>query len=112
MRKSYLLVYSDSLGTRDEIKDCLNNMPEIIHWRYDIPQCFYIVSEEDATVIANKLRELRGNKGRFIISEITVNRQGWLPRQSWYLINNKKHMSKDSKAQKVLRKIEPKSQED
>ena len=30
MRKAYLLAYSNTLGTREQVKEYLNNIPEII----------------------------------------------------------------------------------
>jgi hypothetical protein len=77
MRRVYLLAYSDSLGTREQVKQCLNKMQEVIAWRLDPPHAFYIVSEESAPVLANRIREILG-KGRFIVTEIDENRQGWL----------------------------------
>jgi hypothetical protein len=90
--KAYILVYSDSLGTRDEVKECLNKMSEVKYWRYDMPYSFYIISNADAKSIATNLRQLRGNKGRFIITELNENKHGWLTKESWFLIANKRYM--------------------
>lgn len=89
MKKVYLLVYSNDLGTRQEVKDAIDLMPEISHWRYDLPNCFYLLSESSADEIAKLIRAKLGNK-RFLITEITSNRQGWLPQKSWDVINKKK----------------------
>lgn len=91
MRKAYLLVYADSLGTRDQVKTCVDSLPEIATWRYDMPHCFYLISEYDADDIAGAIREYFGNKGRFIVAEVTDNKQGWLPSKTWHLLNNKYH---------------------
>ncbi len=93
MRKSYLLVYSNSLGTRDQVKNCLSSIKEVLTWRFDMPNSFYIISENSADEIARSIRNTLG-KGRFILTEISSNKQGWLPSESWYLINNKKHKDK------------------
>jgi len=92
MRKSYLLVYSDS-WSRESVKNCLSSIPEVINWRYDMPNCFYIISEDTATNIATSIRRKLGNK-RFLITEISPNKQGWLPSDTWYLINNKEKRPK------------------
>ena len=89
MRRVYLLAYSNSFGTRDEVKALLNDLQEVITWRHDLPNAFYIVSETDARRLAELIHAKRG-KGRFIVSEIGTNRQGWLTPESWYLINNKR----------------------
>ena len=94
MRRSYLLVYSDTLGTRDEIKTLLSELEEVVTWRTDLPHSFYLVSDLDASVLARAIRERRGNRGRFIVTEISSNKQGWLTPESWFLINHKKRKPK------------------
>ena len=90
MRKAYLLVYSNSLGSRDEVKDCIDNIRKITYWRYDMPNCFYLISEYDADDISESIIEYLGKNGRFIVVEVTDNKQGWLPSKTWYLLNNKR----------------------
>lgn len=91
MRRAYLLVYSDVVGMREAIKKLVDSMPEVVTWRYDLPNAFYLISEHDAKTIANTLRAGTGKKGRFIITEVSDdNRWGWLPNESWYLLQNKK----------------------
>ena len=90
MRKAYLLAYSTTLGSRDEVKAVLNQLPEVLTWRYDMPNTFYIISEADAGALAKLIRAASGSKGRFIVTEITTNRNGWLTPESWYLINEKR----------------------
>jgi hypothetical protein len=88
MRKAYLLVYSNSLGTREKVKNVLDKTNKVIHWRYDLPNSFYLVSEFTASQISDVIRAKLGN-GRFIITEISDNKQGWLPKASWDLIKTK-----------------------
>lgn len=90
MKKVYLLAYSDTFGSRDQVKSAINAIPEITTWRYDLPHAFYLVSEASAQALAIKLREKRG-AGRFVVTEIPeTNRWGWLTNQSWYLLKHKK----------------------
>ena len=89
MRKAYLLVYSDSLGTREQVKNCINEIGLIIHWRYDMPNSFYLISENTAQQISDKIIGKMGWGKRFLITEITSNKQGILPRETWDLINKK-----------------------
>lgn len=88
MKKAYLLIYSDSLGTREEVKDCLNSIGHIIHWRHDMPNSFYLISESTAQVLSESIVRKLGKK-RFLITEISTNKQGMLPRETWDLINKK-----------------------
>jgi len=90
MKKSFLLVYDSVFGTREEVKGFLD-IPEIITWRYDMPNCFYLVSEQSAYKISEILRERCGGKGKFLVCSLDGERQGWLTPKSWHLINNKEH---------------------
>jgi hypothetical protein len=94
MKMAYLLVYNDALGSREDVKRCLEGMSEVINWRYDLPHSFYIVSEEDAHTLGRIIRERIG-AGRFIITEVTPNKGGWLPSDTWYLLNNKTRKPKE-----------------
>ena len=91
MRLAYIFVYSDGVGTREEVKAVLNKIPEIITWRYDMPNTFYVISESPAHVISEKFHSINGDKGTWIFSEVTDNKQGWLTETTWYLLNHKYH---------------------
>ena len=52
MRKCYLLVYGPSVASYQQMKAVMNTIPEVKTWRTDIPNCFYVVSETDATTLA------------------------------------------------------------
>lgn len=90
MKKAYLFIYSNKVGTRDEVRNVIETIPEILAWRFDIPNSFYLVSEEDADTLADILLERFGKDGLFLVTEISENKQGWLPKRSWHLINNKR----------------------
>jgi len=96
MRKAYLLVYDPNTGDRDSVKGILDQMYLIDKWRYDMPNCFYIISEYSAEQIAKEIREKSDSSGRFIVSQIPANSFGWLTAESWYLIQNKVYKPKDS----------------
>lgn len=90
MRKAYLLAYSDSLGSQEQIKECLNSISSIRIWRYDMQNAFYIISENNAQTIYQQIKDYFHNNGKFIITEIIwENCYGWLTKKSWHLIENK-----------------------
>lgn len=97
MSKAYLFIYSDSVGAREQVVAHLNSMPSIAYWRYDMPNVFYLVSEDSADEIAKKFENLAGTGGKFIFSEYNGNAQGRLTEESWFLLNNKYHKPTDSK---------------
>lgn len=84
----YLLVYSNKTGDRESIKNVINSIPEIVHWRYDMPNSFYLQSEKSAQELTDLFVEkLNKEDKRFIISEIKDNRQGYLSKDTWNFIN-------------------------
>jgi hypothetical protein len=93
--KSYIFVYSAELGTRDEVKHWLDSMRSIIRWRYDLPNCFYLVSHESAQFISEEIRKKK-ESGRFLITEVDSNNYyGWLTNESWHLIQTKNYKPND-----------------
>ena len=96
MRKSYLLVYSSSVGSYSKVKETINSLDEITTWRHELNNTFFLVSTYSAHEISSAFRNsLNHSSGRFIISEITQNKQGWLTSDGWYVINKKKLKPKD-----------------
>lgn len=88
MKKVYLLVYSDNIGDRTSIKTIINSIPEILNWRYDIPNSFYIISEKSAHELVNLIDpKIKSTSKRFLITEVSANRQGYLPKDTWNFIN-------------------------
>lgn len=89
MRKAYLLIFSDATGGKDAIRTWLNTEPAVIHWRTDMPHAFYVISEASAAELSQSLLNCIGRKGRYLFTEVSDNRQGILPKESWYLMRHK-----------------------
>lgn len=98
-KRTYLFIYSGDVGTREEVRDYIDEVPEILNWRYDIPYAFYLVSECSADEIADIILDHTGGEGRFLVAEVTENSQGWLPKRTWRLLNEKPP-AKSANAQK------------
>lgn len=96
MKFVYLFIFSDATGGREAIRAWANSEPLVLHWRYDLPNSFYIVSEATADELSKSFINFNGKKGRFLIVEAGDNRQGLLPKETWYLLRNKKQMPKTS----------------
>lgn len=91
MRKLYLFVYNNNLGERQEVSNMLDGIKDIVDWRYDLPNSFYIVSTKTADQLTDLILEhYKETKGlRFVITEIPPNnRQGWLPNSTWEFMRN------------------------
>lgn len=89
MRRVYLFVYSDLMGDRDTMRGLVDSIPQILDWCYDIPNSFYIISERSANELSDLIRSnYSGTHIRFIITEISNNRQGYLPKKTWEFIKS------------------------
>jgi hypothetical protein len=92
MRRTYLFAFSPSLGTHEEVLKCVQSLPSMVFWRYDLPNAFYIVSDADANTIALQIINHFNNNGFFVVTQISSvvsDTQGWLPNASWHLIHHK-----------------------
>lgn len=95
MRKAYIFIFSDGTGGRETVKAWANREPAVLHWRYDMPHSFYLISEQDAAELSTSFINFNGKKGRFLIIEAGDNRQGLLPNETWYLLRNKQQKPKN-----------------
>jgi hypothetical protein len=95
MPKAYIFIYSQRFGDREFVKGVVNRIPEITNWRYDLPNTFYLVSELSADELAKRVTEVAGKKARHLITELSENSQGLLPRKTWHLLNEKEHLRED-----------------
>jgi len=88
--KVYLLVYSTKFGTREQVKQCLEQIPEILRWRTDLPSSFYLISQEtDAKTLSDRLSECMNSTKSFIVVEVTTNSNGWLVPDTWVFLKRK-----------------------
>ncbi len=87
--KTYLFIYSDAMCNRDTIKTAIAGIPEIIRWRYDIPNSFYIHSNASADELTAKIANKFPGRKCFLFVEISENRQGYLSKETWNFINQK-----------------------
>jgi hypothetical protein len=95
MSKAYLIAFNDAFGTQDQVKTWLDSIPEVTHWRFDIPHSIYFVANIGPEAIGRKLLALAGHeKGLFIITEIPRDAWGYLTPESWYLIQNLRYKPK------------------
>jgi hypothetical protein len=88
MRRSYIFVFEDKFGTQENVKNYIDNIPEILNWRYELPNSFFLVSDLSAQELFDKIKPFN-ESGKFLISETTSNKQGWLVKDSWKIMNKK-----------------------
>jgi hypothetical protein len=81
------MVYSLKVGARNIIKEWANTSELVESWRFDLPNSIYLISKASPTDLSRNAREHIG-LGRFIITEVTTNTNGWLPRETWQFFRN------------------------
>ena len=89
MKQAYLFIYSDEVGTREELKVLFDSSPSISSWRYDIPNVFYLISEKDAYQLYDEFAEKKGTNGLFLFMEYNTNSQGMLLNKTWHFLTKK-----------------------
>lgn len=92
MNKVYIFVHSSDLGTSDEIRDFIDAQREIVNWKRELPNCYYLISPSSAQELSDALQRLRTGKdaSKFIVAELTENRQGFLDPNSWTFLRDRK----------------------
>ena len=95
MRRAYLFLYDQSVGARQHVKKIIDSMPSVITWRFDMPNCIYVISKESASELAKEFEGVHGTQGRFMFVEVTGTRQGRMPEKTWYLLRHMRHLPKE-----------------
>lgn len=90
MTWAYLIVFNDALGSRQDVQDFLDTIPEITHWYSCMPNCVFFTSTLAAKSIADEILSKFGKGGgqRFLVVEAHKDRQGWLSKEAWHLFTN------------------------
>lgn len=89
MRRLFVLLYDDALGTRQELQMAINaTAPIVLEWRFDLPNSFFLISEATAKTIAEAIRFRRPN-GRFVVLEAGGDYWGWDHPETWHMFQNK-----------------------
>ncbi len=94
MMKPYLFSFNATMGTRQQVLDFLDTLPQVLNWYAPLPQSVILISDSPM----QKLSELIHNHypmSFFIITEIVDKaNNGWLPREAWEFINDPKSSGK------------------
>lgn len=91
MNTLYIFVYNEGLGSRFQVAKLLDKIKEVIDWRFDIPNCFLLISSFTADELTDYIMEHAEVQHplSFLVSEINKeNVQGWLSKEAWDFINS------------------------
>ena len=84
---TYILIYDNETADRETMKEYLKSLPEILSWRFDMPNSFFIYSNESANKLTELLASRLPNYKCFLFAEIPLNKQGYLKKETWNFIN-------------------------
>lgn len=86
----YLMVFNDKLATRKEVQDFLDTLPEVTYWYACLPSSVFFTATVGAGDISKKVREVlsKDEGARFFITEVPADKQGWMPKNVWRLVNH------------------------
>lgn len=88
--RAYIVVFASSYATREQVQACLDSINEVTFWYACLPQCVFFTSNLSAVELSSRFDAYFRSQNRriYCIIEINQNRQGWLPRDAWYLMAN------------------------
>lgn len=91
MRKSYVMAYASAFAdTHKALTDVLDELDPYCDWNASVEHCLFFTSLLSANELAQHFeRKLGVGPGKlFLITEVSVNKQGRLPDRGWRLLNN------------------------
>ena len=80
---NYIIVFSDSVGEKDDVKKFIDSRPEFINWYLCMSNAIFVKANYDAKQITKIFREFTEDEGRFIVLDVDTDRSGWLPKRAW-----------------------------
>ena len=89
MRRLYLVVYDEKMS-RNDLTAYLGSLPNCAHWFYSMPNSIFVLWDDTAFALYDKIKEHFPNHGRMFVTEVPDgNSQGWIPGNHWDLIEKK-----------------------
>jgi len=80
---NYIIVFSDSVGTKNEIKEFIDSRSEFTNWYLCMTNGIFVKSNCTAKEITQILLELTKENGRFLVLDVNTDKSGWLPKKAW-----------------------------
>lgn len=85
---NYIIVFSDSVGDKDKVKEFVDSRPEFTSWYLCMSNAIFVRASKTADQISDIFRELTNDSGRFLILDVDTDRNGWLPKKAWKFMKN------------------------
>ena len=91
MNWAYQITFNGQLCSRDELTKFLDSVSDISYWYTCLPFCVFFSSSLTAQEISDKIKtrfESYKVGGRFLVTEVHKDRQGWLPPKAWKIFKD------------------------
>ena len=88
--KAYAVISSGRFASRPALQAFLNQHERVAYWYACLPSCVFAFTDMSAHDLAKDL-EARFGLGpgrRFLVTELSTNRQGRLPRELWEMLRD------------------------
>ena len=85
---TYLFHYNDLATDKERAKAFFDATPEISYWYTCMPHSFLIVSDRTAEELTTIIRRLTNDRGRFLVVDTGLDRNGWMPKDAWRIMRN------------------------
>ena len=84
----YLVTMNQAAGTRQQLIDFLDSIPEVTFWHTCLPSVVFCTSTLTAQELFEKIAARFGKDGgkRYLVLDTATDRQGWLPKQTWHMM--------------------------
>lgn len=106
MNWTYILVHSEEFMDNEEARHFLNAREDISSWVHAFDTTFFFISNNSAINLgAALLQYVRKNRGKsknavvtglYILTEIVKDRQGYLQKATWNVVNGKDPSATDA----------------
>lgn len=88
MKKLYLIATADTIP-RPALTKMLGNQPDCWNWFYSIPHSIFVFSSLTADDLYQRIKQHFPGDDRLFVTEVpSDNRQGWLPKSHWKIIED------------------------
>lgn len=84
----YILAYNSNEIDAVKLGEHLKKHSKIKAYASFMPGLFFIISDENADKLCDELREKYLTTESYLLSELTTNYQGWLPKKYWEFLKN------------------------
>jgi hypothetical protein len=90
MKRPYLILINDNLSSRAALTTFLDEISEVSYWYACMPNAVFLISSLSASGLSHLIRDKFGTDGlkRHIVTEVSTNRDGWMPKQVWHMFRN------------------------